>query len=226
MINRVLARLRRPEKGWDPIPPAYAAEYSDRVWAQGVDEAALDDLERRLGGFAGKRVLDLGAGPGHYTVAFAKRKALATWHDVSRAYRAIAGEKAAAEGVTIAFNVGDMDDAAGFYSEPFDLVFNRICWYYCRDDRAFAQTMFGLVKPGGIGYIDTMHSGANPPGASMSLRLRTWLNDRFGIKIGHPYPPHGRIEELFRELPVESVLADYSDPSKDRVLFVKKRTAA
>lgn len=222
MINYVHALFNRPEKGWDPISPAYAARYSEIAWKQGVNEALLDELDRWLGGLAGKRVLDLGGGPGHYSVAFAKRHALVTWHDVSRAYREIAERKASEQTVQITFAIGHMDDAAKLHREPFDLVFSRICWSYGFADHSFADVFFNLVKPGGVGYVDTEHSGARDPNSSWSVSARTWLNDRLAIKIGHPLPPHGRLAKLFMHKPVAKMLIDYTSSSNDRVLFLRK----
>ena len=223
MINYLHALLNRPEKGWDPISPAYASENSKIEWNQGVDESLLDELDRWVGGLAGRRVLDLGGGPGQYSVAFAKRNAIVTWHDVSHAYRELAQRKASEQNVQIRFSIGYMEDAAKLHNERFDLVFNRICWYYGFTDYRFAQIVFDLVRPGGVGYVDTVHSGAPDPTASWSVSVRTWLNDRLGIKIGHPLPPHGRVARLFMKKPVAKMLVDYTSASNDRVLFLKQQ---
>jgi len=97
VINKIHARIYRPERGWDPVPADYAQQYAEAVWRQ-VDEAWLDVLARRIGGFEGKEVLDLGGGPGQYSVAFAKRGASVTWLDVSRNYMRIAQETAQGAG--------------------------------------------------------------------------------------------------------------------------------
>jgi 2-polyprenyl-3-methyl-5-hydroxy-6-metoxy-1,4-benzoquinol methylase len=223
MVNYLHSLFNRPERGWDPISPEYAAQYSEAEWKQGVNEVLLDELDRWVGGLEGRRVLDLGGGPGQYSVALARRKAIVTWHDISNTYREIAQKKAAEAGVQISFGIGYMDDAAKLYKEPFDLVFSRICWYYCFRDRNFAKVFFKLLKPGGIGYVDTMHSGTWDSNASWPVRVRTWLNNRFGIKIGHPLPPHGRIAGLFMSQPIAKICVDYSLWTNDRVLFMKQR---
>ncbi len=221
MINHVHALLHRPEKGWDPITAEHADWYSGIEWKQGVNESLLDELDRWTGGLAGKRVLDLGGGPGHYSVAFAKRNAIVTWHDVSRAYREIAERKASTENLQISFSIGYMEDAVKHHA-PFDLVFNRICWYYGFADHSFANALFSLVKSGGAGYVDTAHSGTRDSHSSWSVAVRTWLNDRFAIKIGHPLPPHGRVARLFMKKPIAKMMVDYSSPSNDRIFFIKK----
>jgi 2-polyprenyl-3-methyl-5-hydroxy-6-metoxy-1,4-benzoquinol methylase len=222
MINHLHALFHRPERGWDPIPATYAAQYTEIQWGQGVKESLLDELECWVGGLSGKRVLDLGGGPGHYSVAFAKRNADVTWHDVSRTYREVAEMKAINEKVHIQFSIGYMDAAAKLHCEPFDLVFSRVCWNYGLSDHSFADAFFDLIKPGGVGYVDAMHSGARDPNSSWSVLIRTWLNQQFAIKIGHPMPPHGRIAKLFMKKPITKMLVDYSSPLNDRITFVKQ----
>jgi len=223
MINYLHFLLHRPEKGWDPVSAEYAASNSEIEWRKGVDEALIDELDRWVGGLAGRRVLDLGGGPAHYSVAFAKRGAIVTWHDVSRAYRDIAQRKASEHNVQITFAISYMDEATKLHHEQFDLVFNRICWYYGFNDYSFADVFFNLIKPGGVGYVDTVHSGARDEGQSLSVNLRTRLNDRFAIKIGHPLPPHGRIAQAFMNKPISKMQIDYTSGRNDRILFMKQK---
>lgn len=220
MINRLHAKFHRPDQGWDPVPPAHAASYGAGEW-NCIDHGLLDDLSERIGGFAGKSVLDLGGGPGQYTMALAQRGARVTWHDVSRTYMDMSKHRAEDLGLTdgIKFSLGYLDEAPQLLGESFDLVFNRICWYYGFGDRSFAAVVYGLVKPGGFGYIDTTHSGYQREQLSTSARLRTWLNDCSAIKIGHPYPPRGRLARLFLRHGIERLSVDYSTPTNDRILF-------
>lgn len=221
MINRLHSLFFRPENGWDPVPAAHAETYAAGEW-RGVDTALVDRLETWLGGFGGTRVLDLGGGPGQYSVAFAARGADVVWHDVSRRYLDIASAHARAQGVEVAFSLGYMEEARRSLDRPFDLVFCRIAWSYCMSDAPFARLVYDLVKPGGVGYVDT-----NTPAfvRDMSLRLRAvhWLNASLWLKVGHPYPPHGRIARLFCRMPMERIEIDYARATNDRVLFRKAR---
>ena len=222
MINRLHARFHRPDRGWDPVPAAHAARYGVDEWSH-IDHVLLDDLSERIGGFAGKSVLDLGGGPGQYTMAMAQRGARVTWHDVSRTYMDMSRHRAEALGLTdrVRFSLGYLDEAPQRLGERFDFVFNRICWNYGFGDRSFAAVVYGLVKTGGFGYVDTTHSGYQREQLSMTVRLRTWLNDYSAIKIGHPYPPRGRLARLFLRQRVERLSVDYSTPTNDRILFQK-----
>jgi len=224
MVNRLHARFHRPEDGWDPVPAAHAAEYGEQEWCR-VDEGLLDELESHLGGFGGKNILDLGGGPGHYTVAMARRGALVTWHDVSRNYLELARKKAAEAGLvtSIHFSLGYLDEAPRLLNERFDLVFNRICWYYAFNDASFADAVYTMVKPGGHAYVDTTHSGYRRSALSASALARTWLNERTGFKIGHPMPPHGRVARLFLRRPMKRVTLDYAAADNDRIFFEKAR---
>lgn len=191
MINKLLMKLRPVEGGYDPIPSEYAQSYANGEWDQ-FNPVLVDILEERLGGFAGKRILDIGAGPGQHAVTFARRGAQVTWHDISRNYMEFAKAKAASFNVEMEFSLGYMEEAARFQDRPFDLVFNRICWSYCLNDANFARVVHGLIRPGGHGYIDNFVS----PDQAF-FRPRYWLNAATGIKVGHPYPPPGRLERLF-----------------------------
>ena len=72
MFNQLHAKFRRPENGWDPVPASHAASYGQNEW-RAVNSDVLDELGHRIGGFEGKHVLDLGGGPGQFTVAMAQR---------------------------------------------------------------------------------------------------------------------------------------------------------
>lgn len=218
MINWIHGKLRRPDAGWDPIPIRHAQEYSAHEWHH-VDASPLIELEEWVGSFAGKEVLDLGAGPGQFTTLLAKKGARVTWHDVSMNYKRIAEE--GGRGLGIRYSLGYLEDALLLGEERFDLVFNRICWNYCRSDRQFARLIWRLLRPGGVGYIDTTISGFGADSLTSAAKVRDWLNARLWWKIGHPNPPRGRVAELILRMPVESLMTDHSRTWNDRVVFRK-----
>lgn len=217
-VNYLHSRLHRVEDGWDPIPADYAQQYAAMAWSQ-ARSSVVDRVENELSGLKGRRVLDLGGGPGQYSVLFAQRGAQVTWHDVSRGYAVIARSRAQSASVSIDFSMGYLEDAKRFCAEPFDLVFCRVCWYYARSDRGFARLLYSLIRPGGVGYV-----ACNTPAFSRPTgvrRLQYWLNQRLWWKIGHPMPPHGRIAGLLQKYPVARMTLDYSSALEDIVLFVK-----
>jgi len=219
VINYLHKALFRPERGWDPVSEAYAREYADHEW-RGVNQSVLDTLAERVGGFEGKRVLDLGGGPGQYSVAFAQLGAHVRWYDVSGHYRTIAGSKAREAGVEVEFSQGYLDDA-GSLGEVFDLVFCRLCWYYCADDRRFARTLYSLVKPGGAGYIECNTTTFSRGDGGRFRNMQEMLNRIFWVKIGHPYPPQGRIAGLINGFPIRRLTVEYPSPDLDKVYFVR-----
>lgn len=224
MINYAHSLLHRPQKGWDPIPPAHAKWYAEAVWkAWSVESPLLDLVDSRIGGLQGKRVLDLGGGPGQFSVAMAKRGASVTWHDVSRQYMTVASEHARDAGVAIEFSLGYLEDAVRFHDAPFDLVFCLLCWCYSMDDRGFGKLLYGLTKPGGACHVE-----ANNSTFERASGLRRWIyfmNRVFWFKVGHPHPPKGRIASLLGSYPVDTLIADYTYPAVDRVFFVRSRSA-
>ena len=220
MINWIYSRWHHPDRGWDPVKKDYAQRYAEEEWLD-IDGRVVAQLEQWSGGLQGKRLLDLGGGPAQYSIAFAKRGALVTWHDVSRNYLDIAQAKAKEHGVNIAFSLGYLEDAERFLASGFDIVFNRICWYYARDDRVFADLVYRLVRPGGVGYVDVPNAESMYTKLSGTIRFRTWLNARTYLKIGHPFPPRGRVAALLQRYPLALMRIDYRVRENDRILFVR-----
>ena len=225
MINSLHARMKRPEKGWDPVHSNHVQSYAAGQWKAPIDEKVLDHLDRWSGGLAGKSVIDLGGGPAQYSVALAKRGAHVTWHDVSGGYRDFARAKALENKVDLELSLGYMDEAADILPKQFDVVFNRICWNYGLSDAGFARTVYRLVKPGGIIYIDTATSYWGNNITSGPTKLRAWLNDNLHIKIGHPYPPRGRVAALLANFPHDMMLCDYSEPNYDRITMRRAKNS-
>jgi SAM-dependent methyltransferase len=217
-LNYLHSRLHRVEDGWDPISSAYAEEYASFAWSE-RHPALVERLDQQVGGLVGKRVLDLGGGPGQYSILFAQHGAEVTWHDVSRQYESIARRRAEAAGVKVAFSMGYLEAAARFDQQPFDLVFCRVCWYYARSDRAFAKLLYSVVKPGGLGYVEcNTPAFAKPTG---KRKVQYWLNQRLWWKVGHPLPPRGRIARLLQQYPLKRMELDYSSELTDIVVFVR-----
>ena len=221
MINSIHRTLHRPEKGWDPVKRSYAAAYAIKVSESDIEEV-FAYLQRFVGKVDNKmRILDLGGGPGHFSVAFAKIGAAVLWYDISHNYQRMAQERAALECVSITFKIGYMEEVPKSLNESFDLVFNRVCWYYGASDRAMMRVVKRLVKPGGYVYIETNNSKGRKKGVKSILQYL--LNDCLYWKIGHPYPPEGRVEKLLRKGGFTIVDSDYSREGFDRVLGKKEK---
>lgn len=222
MLNQILARVQNPHKGWDPIPLQYANEYAERSY-QSLDLGIVDELEHFTGGLKNKSLADLGGGPGQYAIEFAKRGAKVTWIDVSRNYMNIARLKAEMAGVTLNFELSYMENARGKY----DILFNRVCWYYCQNDNQFMKIIYGLVNDGGHAYLILHDEGMLNRLKESSFarrfvaRFLYYLNDITGIKIGHPVPSLRRIKKLFAKYTFKKIFIEKRTDDTVYVLFQK-----
>ena len=218
MLNLLHATLHRPERGWDPVSSSHVAAYAAHA-IETFDRDVVSMLEAKLGTLKARRVLDLGGGPGNYSIEFCRRGARVVWHDISRRYMNLARANAEHAGVSIEFSLGYLEQARSLLHGEFDLVFCRMCWCYCIDDRRFMRMLYSLIKPGGTGYIEcNTPAFAEPKGLR---KLQYFLNSRLWLKLGHPFPPHGRIEYLVRQFPIRCIEVDYSSVYIDRIFFLK-----
>jgi SAM-dependent methyltransferase len=215
MINYLHSLWHRPEKGWDPVPATHAESYAG---LESNPMSVVDELRDFIDDFKGKTVIDLGGGPGHHSVAFARAGAKVLWFDISRNYEEMARRRAREAGMEIEFVRGYLEDAARL-GRTFDIVYNRACFYYSMNDRKFAKIVYDLVKPGGIGYCSSLVQTASP--MSLPRAVQTWMNSRLWIKVGHPYPPHRRLANLYHQFPVDLLRADYRAQRHDIVIFIK-----
>ena len=121
MYNKLLSKFQQPAKGWDPVSASYAAKYCQENFDV-IDNTLLNEFDTWSDGFKNKRVVDLGAGPGQYSLEFLKRDAQVTWWDVSRRYLQFAEHKIKQAGYDAQFRLDYMDHLNG----TFDVVFNRV----------------------------------------------------------------------------------------------------
>lgn len=223
MYNQLKAYFQRPEKGWDPVSEAYAKQYA-LVNANAVDENLLSVFGEWCGGFGGKTLVDLGAGPGQYTLAFLKRGAAVTWWDVSRHYLELAKQQITKEGLEANYVLRYMDHLEGRY----DLLFNRVCWYYCFNDKSFLKAIYEAVAPGGCACL-VLHNeyrvfhNTLPWYKKMALQLTFYLNEWFNIKIGHVMPSTRKIHRLFGAWPFREIrIREYGNNGDSILVLFKK----
>lgn len=191
--------FQRPEKGYDPVQLAHAQKYTDYEFKT-IDLELVNTIKVFANGYINKKLLDLGGGPGQYSIEFAKQGATVTWHDISKNYLNIASQKSKIEKVDINFSLGYLENVKG----EFDILFNRICWYYCINDYKFADLIYSLVNNGGYGYIIVNNENwlfSNMKKESLAkqtyLIVNYWLNEFFNIKFIHIHPSHKKIKKIF-----------------------------
>lgn len=102
---------------------------------------------RMLGDLEGKKVLDLGAGTGRYSIQFALEGADVTALDLSEEMLDIAKAKAKKAGVKdkILFKKGDAKDT-DFDDESFDIVTSMRVFHLIDDPKALFQEMKRITK--------------------------------------------------------------------------------
>jgi len=131
---RTLYRLWRNERD-DPAP-----------FYRYLAAEAVTNLNHRVGDVAGKRLLDLGSGPGWYTEAF--RAAGATVVAVEGDLAELQRDTAVSEGAMVA-DAGRLPLPDGCV----DGVFCSNMLEHARDTSAVAHEMARVMAPGGWGYV-------------------------------------------------------------------------
>lgn len=224
MINYILYLLNKPSKGWDPVPSNYAENYASVNYAQ-MKQSIVDVVEKDNQTLVGKSLLDLGAGPGQYSIAFTKKGTQVTWHDISKNYMEICKTKALEASCEIKEYILDyMDNITGQY----DIIFSRVCWFYCMHDKSFAKKIVSALKPNGYAYIamhneDFMQIKKNETSAFKYFLITIFhkINNITGVKIGHPHMSKRRIEELFNSLPIKNLEIVHDNVGTSVVKFRK-----
>lgn len=214
MVNWLHSRFYDPARGWDPIPAQYAEEYSCNARP---DPQVVSRFADAVGELRGRRVADIGSGPGHYSLEFARRGAEVTCVDISRNYLAMIEASMQREGLKAHYALGYMDRINRITAGNFDALFSNVAWNYCMNDWSFARSLLRAVRPGGVIMIRETNESYVPPTRAYR-RAVYWLNGHFGWKIGHPLPPRGRIAAAFERAGPCDVTVDYSEPTVDIVI--------
>ena len=108
----------------------------------------------------GHRVLDIGGGPGRYSLYLAQRGCDVTLLDLSPNNAAFAAERAAGQGLPLQTAVGDARHADAVVQGPFDHVLLMGPMYHLLEesDRVMAvEAALRLLKPGGNLYVSFIH---------------------------------------------------------------------
>ncbi len=144
---------------WDPRGPMAALHkfnpvrlgyIRDRAAAHfGLDAKKLDSLK-------GLRILDIGCGGGILSEPLARIGATVVGADPSQSNIKVAGEHAAASGVTVDYRCTTAEDLAAA-KEQFDIVLAMEVVEHVADVGLFVKTCAGMVKPGGLMFLATLN---------------------------------------------------------------------
>jgi SAM-dependent methyltransferase len=133
------------------------------------------DLEAHALRLEGKRVLDVGCGPGHYLVELARHGAAAVvGADVDAARLAFARAELRRRGVGGVTLVCADGTRLPFASGSFDVVLCLLTLPYVEDDARAIQEIARLLKPGGI-LVLSGHDLGFPLGYLAKRRLKPLL---------------------------------------------------
>ncbi len=153
-----LEGLREPDKYERLVERDPEVWWSDRGPFLGLHElnlARVDYFRGVFGGFAGKRVLDVGCGGGILAEALAREGARVTGVDPSEKSLAVARAHAARSRLTIEYRAGTAEDlAAASFAGTFDLVFAVDVLEHVEDLERSLAAIAQLLAPGrALGFL-------------------------------------------------------------------------
>ena len=141
-----------------------------------INPLRLDYIERLSGGFAGRRVIDVGCGGGILSEAMARRGARVTGIDLSDKALKVAQLHALETGIAIDYRLQDVEALADLEGSSADVVTCMELLEHVPDPAQTVGACARLLRPGGIAVFSTINR--NPKsyllaviGAEYVLRL-------------------------------------------------------
>jgi len=218
MISYIISKLRLLLNP-DPISIKYALKYIDDAYTGKQFDEKLIKITGEYINQGKTEILDLGAGPGLYCKRFYDLGAQVTWHDISIKYQVSAFTLMKINNQDWNFKLNIIDNIDGKY----DIIFNRVCWYYCLNDKRFLKSIYNSLNEKGL-FIGVLHNEnriENSNGfKSLFFKLQFILNDKFNIKIGHPPPSKQKINNIFNDYNFSSLKIE--DYGLDTLIIFKK----
>lgn len=138
--NALLKNWTNESENYSTIVKGELASFQKRAWT--------DIILEHTGKTGVLDILDIGTGPGFFTILMASAGHRVTAIDCTEAMIAVARANAAEAGVTAAFTIADSHDLP-FPEGRFDLVLSRnVAWTLRDAEKAFAEWR-RVLKPGG-----------------------------------------------------------------------------
>ena len=173
----------------------------------------------------GDRVLDLGGGPGRYSLWLAARGVETVLVDLSDANVAMAAERAAAEGLTLTALQGDAREIDRLVEGPFDhlLLMGPMYHLLAEEDRVRTlEASLSLLKPGGMlfcafisNYANLIYLLSHAPDLITGEAEAAWVES---VKAGKSYAGPAFTQAYFIQ-PAEIPALMGRFPLKQRHLF-------
>lgn len=137
------------------VPNVWWGDAGPLVGLHELNTVRVEYFRSALGGFGGKRVLDIGCGGGILAEALAREGALITGIDPSERTVGVAREHAARSKLSIDYRVAtaeSVDETA--FAAPFDVVFAVDVLEHVEDLDRSLENIAGLLGPGGaLGFL-------------------------------------------------------------------------
>jgi SAM-dependent methyltransferase len=146
-------------------------------------DASVRFIAKTAGGLNGKRILDLGCGPGLYAQRLAAQKATVTGLDISRTSIAYAKKEAKRLGVDIDYR--RLDFLKMDFNGEFDLalqIYGEVCTMTPTDRNEFLGRVRRALRPGGLFIFDVITKESQS-----WLSGRSWQALDGGFWKPHPY---------------------------------------
>ncbi len=133
-----------------------SGDYGSIAW---ITVPLADELVAAVDLAPGRTVLDIATGTGHVAIAAARAFCATTGIDYVSGLVDTAARRAEAEGLDIAFEVGDAE-ALPYEDDRFDYVLSAIGTMFTADHHRTAEEMVRVCRPGGrIGMANWTPSG-------------------------------------------------------------------
>ncbi|MGH3105797.1 MAG: class I SAM-dependent methyltransferase [Rubrobacteraceae bacterium] len=145
---------------------------------------------------SGDRVLDVATGSGNAAISAARRFCEVSGMDLASESIEHARKRAEAEGMNIAFEVGDAEDLS-YPDASFDVVLSTIGVMFCPNQEKAAGELLRVCRPGGkIGLANWIPDGFI---GNMFLTIGKHVSPPPGIKPPPLWGTEERLRELFGE---------------------------
>lgn len=136
----------------------------------------LDAIAHRIGGFEGRRILDIGCGGGLLSEGMAERGASVTGIDLAEASLGVARQHAEDNDVAVAYRAISAEDLAEESAGTFDAVTCLEMLEHVPDPASVVAACARLARPGGDVFFSTLNRTAKSwlfaiVGAEYVLRL-------------------------------------------------------
>ncbi|MBA2325199.1 MAG: methyltransferase domain-containing protein [Actinobacteria bacterium] len=171
-------------ESWDRIAARTRSDPPNDVIRYGPDGPTENQL-RLIGDVAGKRVLDLGSGPGPAAIVMAKQGAFAIAVDASAAQLERGQQIAAREKVRIEWHQGDLADLAFLRADSIDLAFSGFTISEVGDLGRLFRQVHRVLRPHAVFVFSYEHPmalciGREAPSSPTSSPRPAVLESYFG----------------------------------------------